>query len=158
MGLTRITLIVVVCGLPLRALADDASPGLWQESGYIEDETGKRTICIGGEQCSFVGLPANPNRGKLCASGQDLRSYARQHLADFAKLFRSRLHNCKDAADGSVNCEEGSMTQVISTPDATHIEFSYTTQGLGHRQTRLWHYERLGDECSTANEVFRQSH
>jgi hypothetical protein len=158
MGLSRITLFVVMCGLPLSVLADDASRGLWQESGYIEDETGKRTTCIGGEQCFNIDLPVNPNRGKLCASGQELRAYAHRHLADFEKLFRARLHNCKDAADASLTCDEGSMTQIISSPDATHVEFSYTTQGFGHRQTRLWRYERLGDDCSTANEVFRQSH
>jgi hypothetical protein len=158
MDMFRVTSIAAMCCLSLGALADDASPGLWQESGYIEDETGKRTSCFGGELCFNMGLPINPNQGKLCASGQDLRVYARQHLADIATLSRGRLHNCKDAGDGSVNCDEGSMTQTFSSPDATHVEFSNTTRVSGHRMTRLWFYERLGDDCSAANELLRKSH
>jgi hypothetical protein len=156
MRLSHLTLIAMTWGLPFGALANDASPGLWQESGYREDESGKRTDCF-NEGC-FAGFPVVSGLNMTCASGPDLRGYARQHLAEFATLFRSHLHNCNDTADGGVKCDEGSMSQTISNPDATHVEFSVTTQGLGHASTRVWHYQRLGDDCSAANVLIRAPH
>ena len=150
----QLVLIAMLWALSLGASADDVSPGLWQETGYWEDETGKRTDCL-NEGC-FAGFPVVPGSNLTCASGADLRAYAKQYLADFATRFRSVLHNCSDTADGGVKCDEGSMARTISSPDATHVEFSYTTQGFGHRRTRLWHYERLGDDCSAAKVVLRR--
>jgi hypothetical protein len=102
-------------------------------------------------------MPVNPKLGTLCASAQDLLAYAYQKLAEYAVVFRACLHNCNDTADGSVSCDEGSMARTISPPSATQVEFSFTTQGQGHRMTRLWHYERPGDDCSTANGALRPS-
>ena len=40
-----------LCAHPPAAFAQGSSPGKWRETGYIEDETGKRTPCT-GEFCS----------------------------------------------------------------------------------------------------------
>jgi hypothetical protein len=144
----RLVLTAMLWALPLAALADDATPGLWRVSNYTEDETGKRTVCAGAETC-WSGLPPIPNSGTLCASAQDLRAYARQQLGDFATLVRGTMHNCKDAGDGSLSCDEGGMTQAISSADAAHFGYSYTARAGGHRITRQWYYDRLSDDCST---------
>jgi hypothetical protein len=156
MRLSRLILLAMIWALPFGAAANDTSPGLWQESGYRQDETGKRTDCF-NEDC-FAGFPVISGLSMICASGPDLRAYAKQHLADFATRFRGALHNCNDTPNGGVKCDEGSMTQTFPSPDATHVDFSYTTEGFGHRSTRAWHYERLGDDCSAAKVVIRSTH
>ena len=148
----RSFLIVMMCTLPLEALADDASPGLWQETGYREDETGKRTDCS-NEGC--FPFPKRPGQGLTCASGPDLRAYAKQHLADLLKALRGRLKNCGDTAAGGIKCDGLSAATTISSPDATHVSFSYTVEGLGRLTKRVWRYERLGDNCSAATGVIR---
>ena len=147
--------VLVVAWFILRAhAADENGAGLWRETGYMEDETGKRTECTGGS-CPSI-FPGLAKFDTLCASGQDLKAYAREHLADFANLFRSRMHNCKDIEGGVVNCDEGSATKTISLSDATTVEFSFITQGMGHRMTRLWRYEWIGNDCSGAKSVLRR--
>jgi hypothetical protein len=143
----QLVLVAILSALPLAALADDATPGLWRVSNYTEDETGKRTACEGADAC-WSGLPPIPNSGTLCASVQDLRAFAGQQLRDIATLVRGMMHNCTDAADGSVSCDGGGMTQAISGADAAHFGYTYTTRDAGHRITRQWFYERIGDDCS----------
>ena len=143
----RLVLIALLWALPLAALADDGTPGLWRVSNFTEDETGKRTVCDGAEAC-WSGLPPIPNSGTLCASAQDLRDFARQQLRDIAILVRGMMHNCKDSADGSMSCDDGGLTQAISGADTTHFGYSYTTRDAGHRITRQWFYDRIGDDCN----------
>ena len=147
----RSTLLLALLMLPLSALADDAR-GLWRETGYMEDETGKRTPCM----AEFCGaLPGPSNLGTLCATAGDLQGFAHEHLAQIAMLFRSRMHNCREAGEG-LSCDEGSMTPTTAPGDTTHVGFSYVMEGGGHRTTRFWRYERLGDDCTGADGALRQ--
>ena len=148
-AMARVILAASLCAHPPAAFAQGSSPGKWRETGYIEDETGKRTPCM-GEFCSGAA-PAPAGLDLLCGSADDIEAAAHEHLAQFGMLFRSRLHNCKDGDAGRIGCDEGSSSPSFARPDATHIEYSFTTQGMGHRMTRLWQFERLGDDCTGTN-------
>jgi hypothetical protein len=149
----RSTLFLALLMLPLSALADDAK-GLWRETGYTEDEAGKRTPCVGGFCGALAGAgPSNLNT--LCAATGDLQGFAREQLKQAAMLFRGRMHDCKDTGEAA-SCDEGSMTATIAPGDATHVAFSYVMERGGHRMTRVWRYERLGDDCTGANGALGQ--
>jgi len=152
--MSHVILVAFMSGLPLPALADDARSGKWRETGYAEDQTGKRTPCIAGF-CGVLG-PMPPGLDEVCASAQDIEGSAREHLAQSAMLFRSLFHNCKDTANGGISCDEGDSTQSISRQDSTHFEYSFTTEGAGHRMTRVWHFEWLGDDCSGAKVAIKR--
>jgi hypothetical protein len=149
----RSALLLALLMLPLSALADDAR-GLWRETGYMEDDTGKRTPCV-AEFCGALPGAGPSNLNALCAAAVDLQGFAQEQLKQAAMLFRSRMHNCKDTG-GATSCDEGSMTSTIAPGDATHVAFSYVMEGGGHRMTRVWRYERLGDDCTGANGALHQ--
>lgn len=149
MNAFRLYSIVALCLLSGAARADDVSRAAWRETSFMEDESGKRTPCTAGF-CGDLGGQSRPSP-LICTSAKALQSFGHQQVSQMAMLFRSHLHNCSEDTGGDITCDEGKAASTYSQPDATHVAFSFTTEGIGHRQKHQWLYERVGDSCNGTN-------
>jgi len=158
-------LVLAICA----ASAAELETGLWRQTSYETDASGKQTSCVAGF-CGGLAAPNAPDLSKVCVATGGLISVAEDHLKQMAMLLKSRSTGCKETEirttltgrQSGLTCDSVSMSQTMSYPDSRH--FSYTTiikgtaaSGPGSGGTTyVTEYEWLNPDCAGANSAIRQ--
>jgi hypothetical protein len=155
-----LALLLVSCA----ASAAELKTGLWKETSYQVDASGKRTPCVAAF-CGGLIAPNAPDFSKICVATGGLESVAENRQAQMAMLMKSRSKNCKETEPNTkptgrqsgLVCDDVSISQTVSYPDDRHFAYETTIKSAaasGHGSggmTMVSEFEWLSPDCTGAN-------